>query len=484
MVQENVVFGVEISFDEIDKCNNQFYKSYFKLPTKNLSWLRTIVRRGWVATKANPWVGPTSAGTLSTPPSLPPSTRPWLPPQWEVMLGTLLLAMLLGTGQVGALFRWYFTPTGQVGSGEVDHEVVDQLHHAKRLVPSSLATTCAQARRAWSCSPCSLVAQGGLQHWSPLRPGVHRLHGAVWSLCPSSSELLTCRSLSTRWRKGTWWGGPRPWCFLNMLLDTLLLAVLLLTNPLGRWKAYSSEFQRYSLFIAQVGSAKVEPEVAKRLEKLVVEANRLVSSFSLSMTCWNPISLPTGTARGAHWDSSAGYRGRDQPDWALHCSQYGVYHVWPTFLRGERGRVSSVWEEEEEVYRAWGPILNRSAFLGLFFWQLLLYCHDTKCSNYDFNALVSAISPSTDDLMSAFCWWNKSKGSWNDIQTQNSAYNTFFTANIFWNGIKYTIHFTTIGLYSEQDNIWTCKNISQQISMHQKSNLFPQHISMHKKTNL
>ena len=60
----------------------------------------------------------------------------------------------------------------------------------------------------------------------------------------------------------------------------------------------------------------------------------------------------------------------------------------------------------------------------------------------------------------------------------------FFTANIFWNGIKYTIHFTTIGLYSEQDNIWTCKNISQQISMHQKSNLFPQHISMHKKTNL
>ena len=37
MVQENVVFGVEISFDEIDKCNNQFYKSYFKLPTKNLS---------------------------------------------------------------------------------------------------------------------------------------------------------------------------------------------------------------------------------------------------------------------------------------------------------------------------------------------------------------------------------------------------------------------------------------------------------------
>ena len=143
----------------------------------------------------------------------------------------------------------------------------------------------AQARRAWSCSPCSLVAQGGLQHWSPLRPGVHRLHGAVWSLCPSSSELLTCRSLSTRWRKGTWWGGPRPWCFLNMLLDTLLLAVLLLTNPLGRWKAYSSVIQRYSLFIAQVGSAKVELEVAKRLEKLVVEAYRLVSSFSLSMTC-------------------------------------------------------------------------------------------------------------------------------------------------------------------------------------------------------
>ena len=70
-----------------------------------------------------------------------------------------------------------------------------------------------------------------------------------------------------------------------MLLDTLLLAVLLLTNPLGRWKAYSSVIQRYSLFIAQVGSAKVEPEGAKRLEKLVVEAYRLVSSFSLSMTC-------------------------------------------------------------------------------------------------------------------------------------------------------------------------------------------------------
>ena len=71
-----------------------------------------------------------------------------------------------------------------------------------------------------------------------------------------------------------------------MLLDTLLLAVLLLTNPLGRWKAHhSAVFQRYSLFIAQVGSAKVEPKVVKRLEKLVVEAYRLVSSFSLSMTC-------------------------------------------------------------------------------------------------------------------------------------------------------------------------------------------------------
>ena len=74
---------------------------------------------------------------------------------------------------------FYTHCTGQVESGEVDHEVVDKLHHAKRLVPSSLATTCAQARRAWSCSLCSLVAQGGLQHWSPLRPGVRRLHGAV-----------------------------------------------------------------------------------------------------------------------------------------------------------------------------------------------------------------------------------------------------------------------------------------------------------------
>ena len=170
--------------------------------------------------------------------------------------------------------------------------------------------------------------------------------------------------------------------------------------------------------------------------------------------------MQTGRARGVHGDSSAGYRDGDRHDWALHRSHYGVYHVWPPFFlffRG-RGRVSSVWEKEEEVNRAWRLI------------ELLFVVF--SFDNFFRSAMIQSVSTMISMLSLArylsplMIWCQPFVGEIKAMEVGTTYKCKTLPSTLFyskhslvWDQVYNPSH-TYIGLYSKQDNVCTCKNIS------------------------
>ena len=240
----------------------------------------------------------------------------------------------------------------------------------------------AQARRAWSCNVCPLVAGGGLLQRPPLRPGLRRLHGAEESqyfLCPSSSKLLTCRSFPPRWRRSTWGGRlslSTARSTLKMLLDTPL-GKMLLTNLLGRWKDCSADIFQHT---AQVDRRVVDPEVLKhmdqKLEKLLPDAYKLVSSCNAMLGTTSAQAWRAGAEHGdfSHGDPLDGQRPHPH-NWAacgqvLHkpCGVPGHQSSFLFLLRGwGGGRVQRGRRRRMRRRRRWTALQVQDLHMELLF---------------------------------------------------------------------------------------------------------------------